>query len=182
MGLGRGYSRQDCSLAHALEALGERWTLLVLRDCFYGVRQFKDFQAHLDIPRAVLADRLKTLTARGALERREHSNGVHYLLTEQGMELWPAIFSLAQWGERWLSPHGSRRVFSHADCDTDLEATGHCPTCGAFPGPGELLVREGPGADPTLRDDRVSAALRRGPHRLLTNPFPEPDYAGTAGV
>ncbi|MFF8958175.1 winged helix-turn-helix transcriptional regulator [Streptomyces sp. NPDC014894] len=178
MGLGRGYASQDCSLARALEVVGERWTLLVLRDCFYGVRHFGDFRAHLDIPRAVLTDRLKSLAAMGIVERRPHTTGVEvdYALTERGLDLWPVVFALAQWGERWFAPQGVRRLFSHTVCDADLDADGRCPVCDLVPPPGDLLVRQGPGADSSLRDDRVSVALRGGPHRLLTDLFPEPAH------
>jgi DNA-binding HxlR family transcriptional regulator len=68
--LGRDYKRQDCSLARALEVVGERWTLLIVRDAFYGVRRFSDFQAHLDIPKAVLSERLGWLIENGVLQRR----------------------------------------------------------------------------------------------------------------
>ena len=63
--LGKDYQRQDCSLARALEVIGERWTLLIVRDAFYGVRRFNDFQVHLDIPKAVLSDRLSGLADDG---------------------------------------------------------------------------------------------------------------------
>ena len=69
MPLGTDYARQDCSLARSLEVVGERWTLLILRDCFFGVRRFSDFQAHLDISRAVLSARLDALVADGLLTR-----------------------------------------------------------------------------------------------------------------
>ncbi|MEU1677062.1 helix-turn-helix domain-containing protein [Streptomyces roseifaciens] len=183
MALGRGYADQDCSLARALEVVGERWTLLVLRDCFYGVRRFGDFHAHLGIPRAVLADRLKALAAVGVVERRPHTTGVEvdYVLTDRGLDLWPIVFSLAQWGERWLAPEGSRRLFSHAACGTDIGSGGACSACGTVPPPADLLIRQGPGADATLRDDRVSTALRRGPHRLLTDLFPAPAHTAPSG-
>ncbi|MFI7102809.1 winged helix-turn-helix transcriptional regulator [Streptomyces sp. NPDC050161] len=182
MALGRGYAGQDCSMARALEVVGERWTLLVLRDCFYGVRRFGDFHAHLDIPRAVLADRLKALVTVGVIERHPHVTGVEvdYVLTERGADLWPMVYSLAQWGERWLAPRGARRIFSHAPCGTDIDSGGECPACGVVPPPADLAVRQGPGADPGLRDDRVSAVLRGGPHRLMTDLFPEPARTGPA--
>lgn len=72
MALGKNYDGQDCSLAKALEVIGERWTLLVVRDAMYGVRRFGDFQVHLDIPRAVLSQRLATLVAAGVLGRRRY--------------------------------------------------------------------------------------------------------------
>jgi DNA-binding HxlR family transcriptional regulator len=165
----RTYGKQDCSLAGALEIIGERWTLLVLRDCFYGVRRFNDFQAHLDVPRAVLTDRLKRLVAAGVLERSPTPTGNEYRLTARGTTIWPAIFAIAQWGERNLAPRsGPRQVFSHVTCGTDLEPSGLCPHCDDVPGPAQLTTRPGPGAHTGLRDDPVSRALTSGPHRLLT--------------
>ena len=174
VGLGRGYANQDCSLARALEVVGERWTLLVLRDCFYGVRRFSDLQTHLDLPKAVLAERLKTLVAVGVLERNAPATGLEYVLTERGLTLWPAVFALAQWGEAQFAPDGSRRLFSHAGCGQDLAPTGWCEHCRELPLPADLVIRQGPGANPDLRSDRVSRALRAQPHRLLTPLFPEP--------
>jgi DNA-binding HxlR family transcriptional regulator len=165
--LGRDYERQNCSLARALEVVGERWTMLVLRDLFFGVRRFTDLQAHLGIPRAVLADRLARLVDEGVLTRTEYRRGRHeYTLTPHGEELWPALFALSQWGDRHNAPRGRRRIFSHAPCGTDLAASGQCPSCGEIPPAGELEIRPGPGAR-TDRTDPVSLALR-SPHRLLT--------------
>src|SRR6202046_4743982 len=82
--LGKEYERQDCSLARTLEVIGERWTLLIIRDAFYGVRRFNDFQAHLDVPKAVLSDRLNGLVEDGILERRpdpRHAGPPLYELT-----------------------------------------------------------------------------------------------------
>ncbi len=166
MALGRDYDGQNCSLARALEVVGERWTILVLRDLFFGVRRFTDLRAHLDIPRAVLTDRLARLVAEGVLTRTEYRRGRYeYTLTPHGRELWPALFALAQWGERHHSPDGRRRIFSHAPCGMDLTSSGTCPECGTTPPPEEIDVRPGPG----VRHDRVdpvSVALR-APHRLL---------------
>src|SRR2546430_11861382 len=101
--LGKDYAQQDCALAGALESIGERWTLLILRDAFYGVRRFNDFQAHLDIPKAVLADRLSGLVDDGILERRSDPAraGRHlYELTPAGLDLWPVLRALLAWGGR----------------------------------------------------------------------------------
>jgi DNA-binding HxlR family transcriptional regulator len=167
MPLGKDYAAQDCSLARALEDVGERWTLLVLRDCFFGVRRFTDLQAHLDISRAVLSARLADLVGAGLLDRREPAPGrVEYELTEQGLALWPALFALLKWGERYHTAAGSGRVFSHLDCGGELDETGTCPRCGTRPAPGELEVRPGP-TSVSRRDDPVSRSLRQ-PHRLLT--------------
>ena len=183
MALTRTYPRQDCSLAGALEIVGERWTLLVLRDCFYGLRRFGDFHAHLDIPRAVLTERLKRLVAEGLLERRAHPTGPEYRLTDRGVGMWPTVYAMAQWGEQHLAPPaGPRRLLSHVPCETDLAPSGLCPGCGTVPGPAELAIRHGPGADTDLRDDPVTRALAAGPHQLLTPLLPaaagddEPDH------
>ena len=103
------YDRQDCSLARALEIVGERWTLLVLRDAFYGVRRFNDFLAHLDVPRTVLSNRLRSLVDSGVMVKvpdRNHAGRWLYELTDDGMALWPALYALRSWGER----HSGRRT------------------------------------------------------------------------
>lgn len=165
--LGRDYERQNCSLARALEVVGERWTMLVLRDLFFGVRRFTDLQAHLDIPRAVLTDRLTRLVDEGVLTRTEYRRGRHeYALTPHGSALWPALFALSQWGDRHNAPDGRRRIFSHVRCGADLAPSGQCPSCGELPPAKEIEIRPGPGVRHD-RDDPVSVALR-SPHRLLT--------------
>src|SRR3954447_25250449 len=99
--LGKDYGGQDCGLARALEIVGERWSLLIVRDAFYGVRRFTDFQQHLDIPKAVLSDRLNGLVAAGVLERHpdpRRPGRFVYALTGAGLELWPALHALLVWG------------------------------------------------------------------------------------
>jgi DNA-binding HxlR family transcriptional regulator len=164
--LGKDYRGQDCALARTLELIGERWTMLVLRDAFYGVRRFNELQAHLDIPKAVLADRLDGLVQDGILERRpdpDHAGRALYELTAAGRDLWPALHALLAWGERHLG-RGSR-VFRHAACGTALDDGARCPQCGITPAPQDVVTarRRGRG---TLREDPVALALRR-PHRLL---------------
>ncbi|GAA2106126.1 winged helix-turn-helix transcriptional regulator [Actinomadura alba] len=174
MALGKDYAGQDCSLARALELVGERWTLLVVRDAFYGVRRYSDFLAHLDIPRAVLAERLQALTAAGVLDKRRYQHAPprdEYVLTEIGRELWPALRALSSWGARHLSDTGPSRVFSHVHCGTPLGRFGECPSCGDPVPPQDVEVRPGPGAG--TRDDPVSRALRQ-PHRLLEPLFGAP--------
>ncbi|WP_433170731.1 winged helix-turn-helix transcriptional regulator [Actinoallomurus sp. CA-150999] len=169
MALGKDYVTQDCALARALELLGERWTLLIVRDAFYGVRRYGDFLAHLDIPRAVLAARLQALVDAGVLDRRPYQESPRrheYVLTERGRELWPALNALGHWGGEYLSPAGPTRLYTHLPCGARVDRTGTCVVCGRFAPPEELEVRPGPGADRPHRNDPVSRALRR-PHRLL---------------
>ena len=168
MPLGTDYAGQACSLARTLEIVGERWTLLILRDLFFGVRRFSDLQRHLDVPRAVLSTRIASLVEGDLVERRPYAPGRdELLLTEAGVDLWPAVHSLMQWGEKHRSPGGARRVFVHVGCDTAIGPTGVCPGCGREPAAGELEMRQGPGSTPPLRDDAVTLALRE-PRRLLT--------------
>ena len=164
--LGKDYNGQDCSLARALEVIGERWTLLIVRDAFFGVRRFSDFQAHLDIPRAVLSDRLNGLVDGGVLARRpdpQHAGRQLYDLTGAGRELWPALHALLVWGGRHGDPNS--RVFSHAPCGTRLDDAGRCPICDLTPGPEDVVTTLQRGRRPR-RDDPVAVALR-APHRLL---------------
>jgi DNA-binding HxlR family transcriptional regulator len=162
--LGKDYAAQDCSLARALEVIGERWTLLILRDAFFGVRRFSDFQTHLDIPKAVLSDRLGGLVDEGILERRpdpQHGGRHIYELTAPGRDLWPALHALLVWGSRHRATNS--RVFKHAACGTALDDRGRCGTCGLTPDPEDIV------SEPrrrNVRDDPVAAALR-APHRLL---------------
>ncbi|MBP2705849.1 helix-turn-helix transcriptional regulator [Microbispora sp. RL4-1S] len=176
MALGKDYEGQDCALARALELVGERWTLLVIRDAFYGVTRYSDLVAHLDIPRAVLSDRLQTLTAAGVLERRRYQDSPprdEYVLTEMGRELWPAVYALSRWGGRHLSPDGPSRAYTHAECGTRLDPAGGCPRCGnGLVPPEDVAFRP---MRPTREDrsDQVSRALS-GPRRLL-RPLAEVD-------
>ena len=169
MPLGHDYDRQTCSLARTLEVVGERWTLLIVRDLFMGVQRFSDLVAHLDIPRAILSARLSALEDEGLVERRPYSATRHdFHLTQAGRELWPSVYALTQWGERHrCAGGGARRLWLHAACGTELDDAGACPACGVTPAPDEVETRPGAGRDRPMREDAVSVALRE-PHRLLT--------------
>jgi DNA-binding HxlR family transcriptional regulator len=164
--LGKEYARQDCSIARTLEVIGERWTLLIVRDAIYGVRRFNDFQAHLDIPKAVLSDRLTGLVDDGILERRpapDHRGRHLYELTASGRELWPVLHALLHWGGRHR--HGNSRVFKHASCGTTLDEHASCPSCQVTPEVADILTERLADREPT-RGDPVTLVLR-DPHRLL---------------
>jgi DNA-binding HxlR family transcriptional regulator len=104
--LGRDYEGQVCSVARALELVGERWTLLIVRDAFLGLRRFEEFQQSLGIARNVLTDRLNRLVDEGILERVLYSDRPprhEYQLTRKGRDLDIALTGLRQWGDRYLS-------------------------------------------------------------------------------
>lgn len=164
--LGKDYEGQDCSIARALEVIGERWTLLIVRDALYGVRRFNDFQRHLDIPKAVLSERLSGLVEHGILERTpdpDHRGRHLYELTAAGRELWPILHALFRWSDDNRAP-GSRR-FRHSVCGTELDEAGACPACKLTPVADAIVMEPRPGRGRS-RNDPVAVALRR-PHRLL---------------
>jgi len=169
--LGKNYEGQNCSLARALELVGERWTLLIVRDAFYGVRRFGDFLTHLDIPRAVLADRLGTLVEAGILERHRYQESPprdEYLLTDRGVELWSVIYPLMRWSERHFSTGKPLRTFRHAKCGAEIDPAGRCPACDVVDvPPADIESHPGPGVADQPRQDPISVTLRAGPHRLL---------------
>ncbi|WP_329299878.1 helix-turn-helix transcriptional regulator [Streptomyces sp. NBC_00659] len=167
MALGKDYATQECSIARALEVVGERWTLLVIRDALYGVRRYNDFLVHLGIPRAVLASRLQALTAEGILEKRRYQESPprdEYVLTDRGVALWPTLRSLGLWGREHFG-ESRLRYFRHAACGTELGPYGECPRCALVVPVPDVEMTPGPGLD---RDpaDPVSRALL-GPRRLL---------------
>ena len=147
--LGRNYESQICSLARALEIVGERWTLLIVRDALLGLRRFDDFQEDLGVARNVLADRLRRLVEHGILERvryQERPERFEYQLTERGRELMMAIFALMHWGDRHLAGRaGPPRLAEHRDCGGAVVEQLTCTSCGQALTPGEITTRPGPG-------------------------------------
>ena len=154
--------------ARALELLGERWTLLIVRDAFYGVRRYSDFRAHLDAPRAVLSERLNHLTEAGVLRRVRYSQSPprdEYVLTDAGREIWPSLLQLIRWADRNLPVAGPCRIFRHAgDCGAEIDDTSNCSVCGPI-ALEDVELTPGPGVN-LSRTDPVSVALR-DPHRML---------------
>ncbi|MFJ8350246.1 winged helix-turn-helix transcriptional regulator [Streptomyces sp. NPDC094153] len=167
MALGKDYATQECSIARALEIIGERWTMLVIRDALYGVRRYNDFLVHLGIPRAVLAARLQTLTAEGILEKRRYQESPprdEYVLTERGTALWPTLRALGLWGREHFT-EVQLRYFRHAECGTELGPYGECPACATVVPVEDVLMEPGPGLDPDPVDPVGRALLK--PRRLL---------------
>ena len=141
--LDRTYPAQVCSIARTLEAIGERWSLLIVRDAFLGRSRFSEFQRSLGIARNVLTQRLEHLVAEGVFEHREDGA---YVLTRKGRELAPALHQLMKWGDRHYAPDGPPRLTLHRDCGGEVGADMVCERCGGHvPSRGISLVR-GPGA------------------------------------
>src|SRR3954468_5616900 len=124
---------QHCSVARSWVVLGERWTMLVLRECFNRTRRFEDFQSHLGIARNVLADRLAGLVEEGILEKRqyqEHPPRYEYRLTEKGLDLYPVLVAIMKWGDRWKSYNRPPVRLVHNLCDREIDAKFVCAHCG----------------------------------------------------
>ena len=124
-----------CSIGRAMEILGERWTFLILRESFYGVRRFSDIQRNLGIARNILSTRLQTLVGAGILERvlyQVEPERYEYRLTAAGKDLYPSIVTLMRWGDRHLQAedeHGPPVILRHNACgheDDPLLVCAHC--------------------------------------------------------
>jgi DNA-binding HxlR family transcriptional regulator len=110
----KSFADMNCSLAQTLEVIGERWTLLILRDAFFGAKRFEQFQKSLGVARNILSARLKSLVDEGILEKRAIDGGrFEYLLTDKGLDLQPVLLSMTHWGDRYkpASNGGGRPVF-----------------------------------------------------------------------
>jgi DNA-binding HxlR family transcriptional regulator len=152
-------SHFNCSIARALDVVGEWWTLLVLRDVFLGMRRFEAIQADLGIARNVLSDRLTTLVDHGVLVRRryqEHPDRYEYVLTEMGRELVPVLHALMRWGDRWLSPEGAPMLLVHRECGRPVEASEHCEHCGVAVDARSMRLVRGPGWRQPVTTDTVA--------------------------
>ena len=148
--LQRGYPSQVCSIARALEVVGERWTLLILRDAILGVTRFEEFQASLGIASNVLTGRLRLLCEEEVLQRLpdpDRPGRPRYLLTDKGRELGPALIMLMKWGDRhYPAPGGPPRLTLHVECGGTIGADLRCERCGQQVRPGEIDLSRGPGA------------------------------------
>src|SRR4051794_28041776 len=147
--LGRTYESQTCSVARTLELGGERWTLLIIRDAFLGVRRFGDFAERLGVARNVLQDRLERLVEAGILMKVPYQQRPlrhEYRLTDMGRDLWPSLVALLQFGGRPLAPPaGAPMLLLHRGCGGELDDRRMCRTCGAPVELRDVESRPGPG-------------------------------------
>jgi DNA-binding HxlR family transcriptional regulator len=148
------YSAENCSVKRALDVVGEKWTLLVLREAFYGARRFEEFQARVGCARNLLTERLNTLTRAGVMQRvpyREPGQRERheYRLTEKGLDLLPAIVALMQWGDRWeAEPDGPPVEITHRECGHHVELALRCAHDHTPITARDTQPRPGPGARP----------------------------------
>ena len=148
--LGHDYKNQVCSIAGALEVVGERWSMLIVREILLGVRRFDEMQADLGIARNVLQARLTRLIDEGVLEKRlyqDRPKRYEYLLTDKGLDLWPTIVALLQWGDKYAAPPaGPPVLLRHRGCGGDVDEHRICAACGARLSARDVRASVGPGA------------------------------------
>jgi DNA-binding HxlR family transcriptional regulator len=159
--LGKEYEGQICSIARSLELVGERWSLLVVREIFHGRRKFSEMQRSLGVARNVLTDRLQGMLDEGILERRPYSERperYEYFLTEKGLDLWPVMIALMQWGDKYeQQPEGRPSIVVHkGECGGEIDDRRICTKCGKPLTVREARAIEGPGA--AARPHSVKAA------------------------
>jgi DNA-binding HxlR family transcriptional regulator len=137
------YSAENCSIRRTLDIVGEKWTLLVLREAFYGIRRFADFQRALGCARNILSARLRTLVEEGILAREPYRDPgarerYEYRLTDKGLELFPALVALMRWGDRWTADAAGPPVeILHRGCGEPVAAELRCAA-----GHGPLSARD----------------------------------------
>jgi len=131
-GMGIPFRESACPLEAALDVVGDRWSLLILRDAFYGVRRFEGFRRHLGISRKVLSQRLSRLVDAGVLRRVRVAAGAgrhEYRLTPKGGDLFPVLLAMMRWGELWTGGQDWLRLV-HLDCGCDARGRMVCEACG----------------------------------------------------
>ena len=142
------HDEQLCSIAASLQLIGDRWSLLILRDAFRGVRRFDELAADLGIARNLLADRLQKLVDHGILVKQPYQQRpvrYEYRLSAKGVDLSPALVALMRWGDKHVIEQSPPVVLVHDRCGTPLEQTITCPHCDEAVAPKAIKSRPGPG-------------------------------------
>jgi DNA-binding HxlR family transcriptional regulator len=160
--LGKTYDDEVCSIARSLEVVGERWSLLIIRNAlFAGSTRFSDFQRSLGIATNILQNRLDGFVEAGIMRRHQYSEQpalYEYLLTEKGRDFAPALIALTEWGDRWSAPGGRPVVYAHAECGSEVASEVVCRSCGRLDDGAEILALPGPGM-PEERAERMHQRL-----------------------
>ncbi|MGZ4603648.1 MAG: winged helix-turn-helix transcriptional regulator [Kineosporiaceae bacterium] len=146
------WSADNCTIGRALDILGDRWSFLVIREVFQGIRRFDDLTVRTEIPRTVLTDRLRRLVDSGILRREPYRepgsrSRLEYRLTEKGLDLYPILLALHQWGDRYLAdPEGPPVEFAHRACGAKVDLVMRCEAGHEVTQPRDVTGRPGPAA------------------------------------
>lgn len=139
-------SDEPCSVARSVAVIGDRWTLMILRDCFLGVRRFDDFERRLGISRSIVADRLKRLVDEGVLRREAYQDRPprhEYRLTDKGLALHPVIMAIVHWGDvHYAGEAGPPLIHRHKGCGCDFAPVMTCSECGDAVAARDVEVRQ----------------------------------------
>ncbi|MDE2282208.1 MAG: helix-turn-helix transcriptional regulator [Actinomycetales bacterium] len=155
----KSFADMHCSVAQCLEVVGEWWSMLIVRDAFLGVTRFDRFQERLGISRNILNQRLARLVDEGILDKvaySEHPPRYDYRLTAKGLDLWPVITAMRQWGDRYAAPAGPPVLAVHETCGHVSQAVMVCSACGEPLAARDVRIVSGPGD----ADGRVAPASR----------------------
>jgi DNA-binding HxlR family transcriptional regulator len=156
------FAKWPCSIARTVDLLGDWWTPLVLREAFYGVRRFEEFQASLGIGRNILTERLRRLVQQDLMERRKYQDRpqrYEYVLTTKGRDFYPVLAAIVAWGDRWLDRgKGAPVLLRHRTCGKITHAEVVCAECGEPLAARDMTVELGPGFPPKLVDNPITRA------------------------
>ena len=144
------FDHMNCSLAQTLNIVGERWTLLILRDAFFGTKRFSQFERSLGIAKNILSTRLNTLVDEGIMERRESAEDgrTEYVLTEQGLDLQPILLSMTHWGDKHRpNPKGKRLIFVDREHERPIQNMAVRSEDGRTLKPRDVRATPGPGLE-----------------------------------
>lgn len=148
------WSAENCTIGRAMTILGERWTFIVIREVFNGIRRFEDMRVRTAIPKQVLTNRLALLVDEGILRKEPYRNPGErerheYHLTTKGLDLYPVLVAVAGWGNRYLAdPEGPPVEFVHRDCGAEVQVWMACAEKHPVDEPRDVVTRPGPGAHP----------------------------------
>jgi DNA-binding HxlR family transcriptional regulator len=154
---------EQCSLARTVAVIGDRWTLLILRECFLRTRRFEEFQSRLGITRHLLSERLKKLVRFGVLRRVPYQDSparYEYILTQRGLDLYPIVMAIVHWGDtHMVDERGRPLLHEHKSCGRLFNPVMICSECGEPIKARQVHVRAGPGAPAASRHrERPSVA------------------------
>jgi DNA-binding HxlR family transcriptional regulator len=167
------WSVENCTIGRTMEILGERWTVVVLREIFIGLRRFDEMREHTNVPRQVLANRLALLVDEGILRRHPYQEPgarvrYEYRLTTKGLDLYPILVAVRQWGDRYLAdPDGPALRTEHRDCGAQVHSELRCEAGHLVGSVRDVLPGPGPGARRRQRPGH-RPRVEAGPAATLT--------------
>jgi DNA-binding HxlR family transcriptional regulator len=160
---------EPCSVARTIGVIGDRWTLLILRECFLRTRRFEGFQSALGITRHLLAERLKKLVRMGVLRRspyQESPKRHEYILTQKGLDLYPIMMAIVHWGDiHMVDERGRPLLHEHRKCGNLFNPVMVCSECGEPLLAKEVTTRPGPGARPATSKLPAESPAKPKPRR-----------------